>query len=182
MRRPHRDQGSWRWVPGISRAGRQQRRRHIYSIWSKVGEVGNTKNFLCLLVFPHTISPTSMATDTWNVITVSMIHMWQQRLYLVISQYRQSLTSDDLTCDFSTWWWFRSNLHSVETVLRILNVNLFWAATAQSSLVMLGRAESCSSRSAAQSPGQTTPTRTTILFLTFSMAFNQLHELFNTSL
>ena len=82
-----------------------------------------------------------------------------------------------LTYDFLTLWWYKSSTHSVETI-HILNCGLFlgYQHAARSSPVILGGSQPH------WSYGSTTKTLTTILFFTFSTAFNKLHEIFNTSL
>lgn len=84
-----------------------------------------------------------------------------------------------------------SNVHSVETVLWVLNVTLFlgWWYAVQYSLVLLNRTASSSSRAAMGSWGSATNTlrqpvcaHTTILFFTSSTVLNKLHKKFSTLL
>lgn len=79
-------------MPGISGAGYWQRTWHISSIWSDVGEEGNSSSSVCLLIFLPSISPIRMDADVWSHM-MSIIQMWlQHRLYSVISQYSQRCT------------------------------------------------------------------------------------------
>jgi hypothetical protein len=43
----------------------------------------------------------------------------------MLPQYRWSLTYNGSTYDISNIWWYKSNMHSVEAILQILNFDLF---------------------------------------------------------
>lgn len=51
-------------MPGIGRAGYQWRGWNVYNTRFEVGEEGNIKNLLHLLIFPSVICTVRMNTDT----------------------------------------------------------------------------------------------------------------------